>query len=214
MKIIAVFVSFWNHFKVNSLQKRAPSIRLRFKHHQVRHLKCDEKWSNSRWINVRISVVPLEIGQGCPRCGGVVFAAELVLSKGREWHRKCFKCKDCNRTLDSIIACDGPDKDVRRICDFIEIKFINWYLYWFKIMVFSLGILQNVLWKELGTARYVMSMQNQHWPNRHWKAFLFVPCDFHFIRKTQFNLKQNGFQFSFQQVTVSLVDLASFKPMD
>lgn len=44
------------------------------------------------------------------RCGGVVFAAEQVLTKGREWHRKCFKCKDCSKTLDSIIACDGPDK--------------------------------------------------------------------------------------------------------
>ncbi|XP_065158126.1 muscle LIM protein Mlp84B-like isoform X1 [Atheta coriaria] len=51
-------------------------------------------------------------GQGCPRCGGVVFAAEEVLAKGRPWHRKCFKCKDCTKTLDSIIACDGPDKDV------------------------------------------------------------------------------------------------------
>jgi len=51
-------------------------------------------------------------GQGCPRCGGVVFAAEQCLSKGREWHRKCFKCKDCTKTLDSIIACDGPDKDI------------------------------------------------------------------------------------------------------
>lgn len=51
-------------------------------------------------------------GQGCPRCGGVVFAAEEVLAKGRPWHRKCFKCKDCRKTLDSIIACDGPDRDV------------------------------------------------------------------------------------------------------
>ncbi|XP_055528827.1 muscle LIM protein Mlp84B-like isoform X1 [Wyeomyia smithii] len=51
-------------------------------------------------------------GQGCPRCGGVVFAAEMVLSKGREWHRKCYKCRDCTKTLDSIIACDGPDHDV------------------------------------------------------------------------------------------------------
>ncbi|KYB28123.1 Muscle LIM protein Mlp84B-like Protein [Tribolium castaneum] len=51
-------------------------------------------------------------GQGCPRCGGVVFAAEEVLAKGRPWHRKCFKCKDCTKTLDSIIACDGPDSDV------------------------------------------------------------------------------------------------------
>ncbi|KAG5897031.1 hypothetical protein JTB14_021753 [Gonioctena quinquepunctata] len=51
-------------------------------------------------------------GQGCPRCGGVVFAAEEVLAKGRQWHRKCFKCKDCTKTLDSINACDGPDSDV------------------------------------------------------------------------------------------------------
>ncbi|GBO98849.1 Muscle LIM protein Mlp84B [Eumeta japonica] len=51
-------------------------------------------------------------GKGCPRCGGVVFAAELVLAKSREWHRKCFKCRDCTKTLDSIIACDGPDGDV------------------------------------------------------------------------------------------------------
>ncbi|KOC67997.1 Muscle LIM protein Mlp84B [Habropoda laboriosa] len=51
-------------------------------------------------------------GKGCPRCGGVVFAAEQVLAKGREWHRKCYKCRDCTKTLDSIIACDGPDKDV------------------------------------------------------------------------------------------------------
>ncbi|CRL08220.1 CLUMA_CG020903, isoform C [Clunio marinus] len=51
-------------------------------------------------------------GQGCPRCGGAVFAAEQMLSKGREWHRKCYKCKDCNKTLDSINACDGPDKDI------------------------------------------------------------------------------------------------------
>ncbi|XP_063379703.1 muscle LIM protein Mlp84B isoform X1 [Cydia fagiglandana] len=51
-------------------------------------------------------------GKGCPRCGGVVFAAEQVLAKGREWHRKCFKCRDCTKTLDSIIACDGPDGEV------------------------------------------------------------------------------------------------------
>lgn len=58
------------------------------------------------------AVIKAPPGQGCPRCGGVVFAAEEVLAKGRPWHRKCFKCKDCNKTLDSIIACDGPDKDV------------------------------------------------------------------------------------------------------
>jgi hypothetical protein len=31
-------------------------------------------------------------GQGCPRCGGSVFAAELMLSKGqvRQFHFVCF----------------------------------------------------------------------------------------------------------------------------
>ncbi|CAG2056626.1 unnamed protein product, partial [Timema podura] len=58
------------------------------------------------------AIIKAAPGQGCPRCGGVVFAAEQVLAKGSEWHRKCFKCRDCNKTLDSIIACDGPDKDV------------------------------------------------------------------------------------------------------
>uniref|UniRef100_A0A1L8DMD3 Putative regulatory protein mlp n=2 Tax=Nyssomyia neivai TaxID=330878 RepID=A0A1L8DMD3_9DIPT len=58
------------------------------------------------------SIIKAAPGQGCPRCGGVVFAAEQVLSKGREWHRKCYKCRDCTKTLDSIIACDGPDRDI------------------------------------------------------------------------------------------------------
>ncbi|KAJ8947187.1 hypothetical protein NQ318_015535 [Aromia moschata] len=58
------------------------------------------------------SIIKAKPGQGCPRCGGVVFAAEEVLAKGSQWHRKCFKCKDCTKTLDSINACDGPDRDV------------------------------------------------------------------------------------------------------
>lgn len=58
------------------------------------------------------AIIKAPPGKGCPRCGGVVFAAEQVLAKGREWHRKCYKCHDCSKTLDSIIACDGPDKDV------------------------------------------------------------------------------------------------------
>ncbi|KAI9552806.1 hypothetical protein GHT06_020686 [Daphnia sinensis] len=51
-------------------------------------------------------------GQGCPRCGGCVFAAEMMLSKGQEWHKLCFNCADCHRPLDSVLACDGPDKDI------------------------------------------------------------------------------------------------------
>lgn len=51
-------------------------------------------------------------GQGCPRCGGAVYAAEQKLAKGSMWHKKCFNCADCSKTLDSINACDGPNKEV------------------------------------------------------------------------------------------------------
>ena len=51
-------------------------------------------------------------GEGCPRCGGFVYHADQVFSKGRAWHKGCFKCNKCHRVLDSRIACDGPDSDV------------------------------------------------------------------------------------------------------
>jgi len=59
------------------------------------------------------AVMPKEGQQGCPRCGGMVFDAEKVMAaKGIMWHRKCYKCKDCKRPLDSIVGNDGPDGDV------------------------------------------------------------------------------------------------------
>ncbi|XP_071453100.1 muscle LIM protein Mlp84B-like isoform X4 [Hetaerina americana] len=51
-------------------------------------------------------------GEGCPRCGGFVYAAEQMLARGRAWHKGCFKCRTCTRTLDSTLACDAPDGEV------------------------------------------------------------------------------------------------------
>nr|XP_027213510.1 muscle LIM protein Mlp84B-like isoform X4 [Penaeus vannamei] len=51
-------------------------------------------------------------GEGCPRCGGKVFAAEEMLAKGKSYHRTCFNCKNCRKPLDSVVHCDGPDKEV------------------------------------------------------------------------------------------------------
>ena len=77
-------------------------------------------------------------GQGCPRCGGIlyfifsisflnneknvkswsffppgfVYHADRIPSKDRVWHKGCFKCHTCKRFLDSRIACDGPDGEV------------------------------------------------------------------------------------------------------
>ncbi|XP_043227681.1 muscle LIM protein Mlp84B-like isoform X2 [Amphibalanus amphitrite] len=64
------------------------------------------------WTRTDTTTIKASPGQGCPRCGGAVFAAEMMLSKGREWHKSCFNCRDCKRPLDSTIACDGPDKDI------------------------------------------------------------------------------------------------------
>ncbi|VEN36184.1 unnamed protein product [Callosobruchus maculatus] len=75
----------------------------------------DAEWQSDQAPKTTLTdtaAIKAKPGQGCPRCGGVVFAAEEVLAKGRQWHRKCFKCHDCTKTLDSINACDGPDSDV------------------------------------------------------------------------------------------------------
>ncbi|XP_037967706.1 muscle LIM protein Mlp84B isoform X1 [Plutella xylostella] len=75
----------------------------------------DQEWQSEQAPKTALidcSSIQAPPGKGCPRCGGLVFAAEQVLAKGREWHRKCFKCRDCTKTLDSIIACDGPNDEV------------------------------------------------------------------------------------------------------
>lgn len=57
-----------------------------------------------------------------------MFAAEQQLAKGtvsfsifpknqinnlsQMWHKKCFNCADCHRPLDSVLACDGPNKEI------------------------------------------------------------------------------------------------------
>lgn len=49
-------------------------------------------------------------GQGCPKCGGCVYAAEQMLARGRSWHKECFKCGLCSKGLDSVSCCEAPDK--------------------------------------------------------------------------------------------------------
>lgn len=49
---------------------------------------------------------------GCPRCGYAVYAAEQMISKNQIWHKRCFTCGDCNKSLDSTNLCDGPNKDI------------------------------------------------------------------------------------------------------
>jgi hypothetical protein len=51
-------------------------------------------------------------GSGCPRCGFAVYAAEQMISKGNQWHKRCFNCADCHRSLDSTNLNDAPNGEI------------------------------------------------------------------------------------------------------
>lgn len=61
---------------------------------------------------INLSGAKASAGTGCPRCGFPVYAAEQMISKNRIWHKRCFHCSDCNRSLDSTNLNDGPDGDI------------------------------------------------------------------------------------------------------
>lgn len=50
--------------------------------------------------------------RGCLRCGFSVYAAEQMISKNRVWHRRCFSCHDCRKSLDSTNLCDAPNGEI------------------------------------------------------------------------------------------------------
>lgn len=52
------------------------------------------------------------VGTGCLRCGFPVYAAEQMISKDRIWHKRCFSCVECRKSLDSTNLNDGPDGEI------------------------------------------------------------------------------------------------------
>ena len=48
----------------------------------------------------------------CPRCDGKVFEAEKCPTKVGPFHKNCFSCIECNRKLDSMTCCEGPDGEI------------------------------------------------------------------------------------------------------
>ena len=39
-------------------------------------------------------------GASCPVCGKTVYFAEEVVAEGKKFHKRCFKCSECNKLLD------------------------------------------------------------------------------------------------------------------
>ncbi|KAF4112614.1 hypothetical protein G5714_007409 [Onychostoma macrolepis] len=42
----------------------------------------------------------------CPRCGSAVYAAEKVVGGGNSWHKSCFRCAKCGKSLESTTLAD------------------------------------------------------------------------------------------------------------
>ncbi|KAI2663908.1 Cysteine and glycine-rich protein 2 [Labeo rohita] len=42
----------------------------------------------------------------CPRCGTAVYAAEKVVGGGNSWHKSCFRCAKCGKSLESTTLAD------------------------------------------------------------------------------------------------------------
>ncbi|XP_048825654.1 cysteine and glycine-rich protein 3 isoform X2 [Brienomyrus brachyistius] len=49
----------------------------------------------------------------CPRCSKAVYAAEKIMSAGKPWHKTCFRCAICGKSLEST---NVTDKDGELYC--------------------------------------------------------------------------------------------------
>ncbi|PAA63771.1 hypothetical protein BOX15_Mlig014215g2 [Macrostomum lignano] len=63
------------------------------------------------------AVVPVSEG-GCPRCGKRVYDAEKAIDcpSGINFHKSCFRCKECGTGLDSTKLCNTKDEIYCKAC--------------------------------------------------------------------------------------------------
>lgn len=52
----------------------------------------------------------------CPRCNKSVYHAEKVLGPGGDWHKMCFTCNDCNKTLSATTLAEHDNQVYCKAC--------------------------------------------------------------------------------------------------
>ncbi|XP_076003094.1 cysteine and glycine-rich protein 3 [Genypterus blacodes] len=52
----------------------------------------------------------------CPRCSKAVYAAEKVMGAGKPWHKTCFRCAFCGKSLDSKTVTDKDGELYCKVC--------------------------------------------------------------------------------------------------
>ncbi|XP_070617756.1 cysteine and glycine-rich protein 3 [Erythrolamprus reginae] len=52
----------------------------------------------------------------CPRCGKSVYAAEKIIGGGKPWHKTCFRCAICGKSLESTNVTDKDGEIYCKVC--------------------------------------------------------------------------------------------------
>ncbi|XP_060923685.1 cysteine and glycine-rich protein 3 isoform X1 [Limanda limanda] len=52
----------------------------------------------------------------CPRCSRAVYAAEKVMGAGKPWHKTCFRCALCGKSLESTTVTDKDGELYCKVC--------------------------------------------------------------------------------------------------
>ncbi|XP_061593867.1 cysteine and glycine-rich protein 3 isoform X2 [Cololabis saira] len=52
----------------------------------------------------------------CPRCSKAVYAAEKVMGAGKSWHKTCFRCALCGKSLESTTVTDKDGEVYCKVC--------------------------------------------------------------------------------------------------
>ncbi|KAM8876814.1 cysteine and glycine-rich protein 3 [Synchiropus picturatus] len=52
----------------------------------------------------------------CPRCSKAVYAAEKVMGGGKSWHKTCFRCAMCGKSLESTTVTDKDGEIYCKVC--------------------------------------------------------------------------------------------------
>ncbi|KAF4802045.1 transcription factor E2F8 [Turdus rufiventris] len=52
----------------------------------------------------------------CPRCGKSVYAAEKIMGGGKPWHKTCFRCAICGKSLESTNVTDKDGELYCKVC--------------------------------------------------------------------------------------------------
>jgi len=73
---------------------------------QIRDTDIDLKARNTS------SLKAADEKKNCPRCGGGVFSAEEIYSKGKSYHKKCALCFGCEQQLTFNTVFDGDDGEI------------------------------------------------------------------------------------------------------